>query len=67
MGGRLIRGNAVARPIAPAIMAAFVAIAAAAAGFHELPNLFQLVSTLVAALFAALATAVFKKSSAVSE
>jgi hypothetical protein len=42
-------------------MAAFVAIAAAAAGFHERPNLFQLVSTLVAALFAALATRDFKK------
>ncbi|WP_143268926.1 hypothetical protein [Amycolatopsis vastitatis] len=65
MGGRPIRGNAVARPILPAIMAALVALAAAAAGFHELPNLFQLGSTLVAALFAALVTRGFKKNPAV--
>jgi hypothetical protein len=38
------------------VIAALVAITAAAAGFHELPNLFQLGSTLVVGLLAALAT-----------
>ncbi|MEV5712439.1 hypothetical protein AB0L41_01010 [Amycolatopsis mediterranei] len=61
MAGRPVQGNAVARRFAPAILAACVAIAAAAAGFHELPNAFQLVSTLVAALSAALATRHLKK------
>ncbi|MFF1608790.1 hypothetical protein ACFVYA_13515 [Amycolatopsis sp. NPDC058278] len=61
MGRRLIRANAIARPFAPAIIGAFVAIAAACAGFHEPPNLFQLVSMVTGAALAALVAPNFKK------
>ena len=45
----------------PGLLGALVAIAAAAAGFHEQPNMFQVVSTLTAAMLAALATWNVKK------
>ncbi|WP_328605780.1 hypothetical protein OG943_38215 [Amycolatopsis sp. NBC_00345] len=45
---------AIYRRAALAACSAAVAIASASAGFHELPNLFQLLSTLLAACLAAL-------------
>ncbi|MGW5740779.1 hypothetical protein [Amycolatopsis sp. NPDC003861] len=62
MGRRLVRSGLAARRIAPAAVAALIAVAAAAAGFHEQPNSFQLASTLAVALLAALATYDFKKN-----
>ncbi|MFK0244614.1 hypothetical protein ACIQUM_07940 [Amycolatopsis azurea] len=55
MGKRLARSGDIAGRLVPAIISAIVAIAAAAAGFHELPNVFQIESTLVAGLLAGVA------------
>ncbi|MFI5593606.1 hypothetical protein ACIA5G_51875 [Amycolatopsis sp. NPDC051758] len=62
MGRRLVRSGVAARRVAPAVVAFLIAIAAAAAGFHEQPNVFQLASTLAVALLAAPATCDFKKT-----
>jgi hypothetical protein len=48
------------RPFAPAIIGAFVAIAAACAGFHEPPSLFQLVGMVTGAALAALVARIKK-------
>jgi hypothetical protein len=61
VGRRLVPGTATARRLAPPSLAALAAVFAAAAGFHELPNLFQLASTLTGAVLAGLATWGFKK------
>lgn len=63
VGRRPVRSDVIARRLAPSIVAGLVAIAAAAAGFHEIPNLFQVVSTVLVALLAALTAATFKKNS----